>query len=527
MHVTNSSESRELDRTAIEDFDLPGIVLMENAARSILREALGFWPWLAEPGCRVIVLSGPGQNGGDGLVLARLLSAMGHQVHTYIVTKDGRRPTGDAGLNLSICRKMALPITVIEDESDPLPDWSWPDLVIDAIFGTGLDKPLEGEPARVLGSAARWKASGEDLRVLAVDLPSGLCGDTGLAAPEVLPADLTVCLGTMKLGAYLQKGPELTGELRPGDIGLTPAIIKSAEPKGRILDARLAKTLVPPRPCGAHKGTFGHAVLLGGSIGKTGALELASQGALRSGCGLVTCAHPASLSGVFQGKVTEAMTFPLQDKSGELGKTACEAVLELMDKRDCLALGPGLGLGPGQKALTRELSKLIPKPMVLDADALTNLEGSLSILLDASGPRILTPHPGEAGRLLGRSAAEIEADRLGAAQQLSRLSGAVAVLKGRYTIITAPDGRYMINQSGGPILSAGGAGDVLTGLMAGLLAQGLGPFEASALAVHLHGLAGDLAERELGSVGVTIGEVASYLPAAWSFLASLSERPGF
>ena len=521
MFVTTSAESKELDRVAIEDFGIPGIVLMENAARSICQEAMNYWPWLAGRGRRIIILCGPGQNGGDGFVLARLLSARGHQVHAYLITNLGRKPVGDASINYSICRSLSLPITTIENDNDPLPDWSWPELVIDAVFGTGLDRALSGQAARVLSSASRWKAAKADFKVLAVDLPSGLNGDTGAASADVLPADLTISLATMKLGLTLLKGPELSGTVRLGDIGLCPPMLKAFEPKGLLLDDDLAASLLPARPNAAHKGTFGHAVLIGGSIGKTGALELASKGALRSGCGLVTCAHPASLAQVFQSKLTEAMTLCLPEEApGELGQLAAHVAAGFMEQRAALGLGPGLGGGPAPKALTMELAVKLPKPMVLDADALNNLAGELATLHGAKGPRIITPHPGEAGRLLGLDAAQIEANRLSAASELAKRSGAVTVLKGRHTIIAAPWGDYLINQSGGPVLAAGGSGDLLTGLITGLLAQGLSPIDAASLAVHAHGMAGDAAEADLGQRGVTISEVADRLPKAWTILAS-------
>ncbi|MDR1658675.1 MAG: NAD(P)H-hydrate dehydratase [Deltaproteobacteria bacterium] len=528
MLVTLSKESRQLDRIAMEDFGLPGLVLMENAARSIFREALAFWPALANAGRKIVILGGPGQNGGDGWVLARLFSAIGHRVFGYLITKPGHRPGGDAAVNYALALKLGLPIEVIESDSSPLPDFSQADLLIDAVFGTGLDRPLSGPAARVLTAASAYKRQYPQTGVLAVDLPSGLSGDTGSAGPEVVPADLTVTLASFKLGLFLKKGPSLAGTVKLGDIGLCPPMIERLSPRGRLLDLKLAAAFLPPRPLSGHKGLFGHAVVCGGSTGKTGALALAALGAQRSGCGLITAAHPASLAPVLATKLTGAMTLPLPEESdGQLGEAAASALTAFMENCRALGLGPGLGLGGGPKRLTGYLSHHLPKPMVLDADALTNLakpssQGQpnelLTSLTQSPSPRVLTPHPGEAGRLLGVTPAQIEDDRFTSAINLAQLTKSVVVLKGRHTLIVSPDNHFLVNTSGGPILATGGSGDVLTGLLTGLLAQGMAPFEAAGLAVFVHGRAGDLAALRLGPIGVTPDEIGAFLPLAWAEL---------
>ncbi|MDR3203439.1 MAG: NAD(P)H-hydrate epimerase, partial [Deltaproteobacteria bacterium] len=296
MYVATCSECRELDRIAWLDFGLPGLVLMENASRSILAQALDFWPFLAQKGRRIAILAGPGQNGGDGWVLARLFSNLNHLTDSFLITDNGRRPQGDAAVNFSLLKKLGLNLKIIESPTDPLPDFSRYSLIVDAIFGAGLDRPLSGAAARTLASACQAERS---FKVLAVDLPSGLYGDSGECSPETLRADLTVTLGAYKPGFFLKKGPLVTGAIKFGDIGLCPQMYQKAEPKGRVLDLALASSLVPIRPQGGHKGTFGHAVLLGGSKGKNGALVLAALGAHRSGCGLVTAAHASSQETIF------------------------------------------------------------------------------------------------------------------------------------------------------------------------------------------------------------------------------------
>jgi NAD(P)H-hydrate epimerase len=533
-YVTLTSQSQELDRVAIEEFGLIGLVLMENAGRSIFTHALDFWPELKYPAKKIVILCGPGQNGGDGWVLSRLFSNLGHKVLSYLITSPGKEPRGDAGQNYLLAQKLGLSPKIIQDDSDPLPDFLASDLIIDAIFGTGLDRPLSGQPSRVLMAAAQYKAQNPKTSVLAVDLPSGLSSSDGSCGPEVLAANLTVSLGTYKIGLFLNNGPKLSGQVRLGDIGLCAQMFKERPPQGLLLDSALAKTFLPPRPPWGHKGVFGHAVVAGGAGGKTGALALAALGAQRSGCGLITAAHLDSAGDIFKTKLTGAMTLSLPDETDCLpGATAYQTLLSFMENCQALGLGPGLGLGPKPSIFVKQIVSSLNKPLVLDADALTNLaslvetqgaslEGPNQNKLLEVAPRVITPHPGEAGRLLGCTPAKVNENRYASAITLAQKFKAVAVLKGQYTIIAAPDGSFMINTSGNPILATGGTGDVLTGLLTGLLAQNLPAFQASGLAVYLHGLAGDLAASAQSPVGLTPDEIAGYLPKAWAELENQS-----
>ncbi|MDR1309255.1 MAG: NAD(P)H-hydrate dehydratase, partial [Deltaproteobacteria bacterium] len=340
--------------------------------------------------------------------------------------------------------------------------------------------------------------------------------------PGVLPADLTVSLGTLKLGLFLRDGPEVSGEVRVGDIGLCPRMFEKAPPMARLLDAGLAAGLVPARPRSGHKGTFGHAVICGGSAGKTGALVLAALGAQRSGCGLVTAAHPASLGTVLEAKLTSAMTLGLPEGApGHFGQGAAAGLAAIMEAREALALGPGLGLGAPARDMVLDLAVGLEKPLVLDADALTLLSADPGLLARARGPRVLTPHPGEAARLLGLTVPEIQSDRPRAARELAARTGAAVILKGRHSLVAGPDGRLLVNSSGGPVLATGGSGDLLTGLVAGLLAQGTDPLGAAALGTFLHGLASDLAAERLVDRGLFPTEIQACLPEAWKTLAGV------
>jgi NAD(P)H-hydrate epimerase len=352
-----------------------------------------------------------------------------------------------------------------------------------------------------------------------VDLPSGLSGDSGRWWGPPCPADLTVTLGLPKVGLSLGEGPEAAGIIKVGGIGLTPAMLEAAPPCGRLSDIEEMRGLLPVRPKAGHKGTFGHVLLAGGARGKTGALVLAAEGALRSGAALVTLLHPASLGPVYETKLTEAMTLELpEERPGELAAEAGEVILGYAEKCRALLLGPGLGLGCEAAAAVRRVVEAAELPLVLDADALTALAGQPELVKSRPG-RVLTPHPGEAARLLGLSPADIQADRLAAARCLAERSGAVVILKGYNSIICEPEGRFYLNPTGGDHLAVGGSGDLLAGLTAGLLAQGMAPWPAAALAAWIHGRAGDLTRAEQGPWGLTPTEFSTRLPQAWAELA--------
>lgn len=518
MYLATSAEMKRLDRLAIDDFGLPGLVLMENAARSTAEAAFDFWQkWPAKPGAAVLI--GPGQNGGDGWALARLFSARGFEVQCFLAKAADKKITGDAAINMGVAEKLGLKIVTINEAGGPTPDWREFDLVIDALFGTGLDRPVSCPAEALLKSAGQAKAAlGERLRVLAVDLPSGLSGDDGRLWGPPLPADLTVSLGAPKIGLYLGQGPLLAGRIVIGDIGLCPAMLAKAPPQGRLSTPDEFSSYRPKRPRDGHKGTFGHCLAAGGARGKTGALVLAARAAARSGAALVTALHPASLGEIYESKLTEAMTLDLPEaEAGRLSGGAGQLILEYARNKEALALGPGLGLGPEEKECVLKVVDEAELPLVLDADALTLLVGNVERIKRLKSA-VLTPHPGEAARLLGCTPADIQNDRLGAARELAALSGAVVALKGAGTIIAEAGGDFYLNPTGGNHLAVGGSGDALTGLTAGLLAQGMPAFQAAALAVWAHGRAGDLAAEELGPYGLSPDDFINRLPRVWAEL---------
>jgi NAD(P)H-hydrate epimerase len=350
--------------------------------------------------------------------------------------------------------------------------------------------------------------------VLAVDLPSGLDADTGQVLGEAVAADCTVTLGLPKLGLALEPGRSLAGEIVVARIGIADAA-PGVTPRAALWTRAAAARRLPERPRGGHKGSFGHVLVIGGSQGKAGAAALAALGAARSGAGLVTIACPESTNDVLQAKLTEVMTAPVPELATHaFGSQAEKPVLELAAARDVTALGPGIGRAEETGAFVRHVTRALANPLVLDADGLVAFADALGELRTRSAPTVLTPHPGEAALLLGGTSAEVNRDRPAAARRLAAETGAVVVLKGAATIVAEPDGAVLVNPTGGPALASGGTGDVLTGVIAGLLAQGLAARDAAALGVFVHGAAADrLAERRFAA-GLLASEVAGALPDA-------------
>jgi NAD(P)H-hydrate epimerase len=467
------------------------------------------------------VLCGAGNNGGDGLVAARHLHLVGAPVRVSLLV-EGSALRGDAAANWRRARAAGV---AFDSGSFRAPAGG---VVIDAIFGTGLARDVEGPAADVIRrlDAARDGSAGA-LKVLAVDLPSGLDADTGQERGVCVQADVTLTLGLPKLGLALEPGRTRGGRILVARIGI------SDEAPGVAHEAWLwtragAAARLPARPAAGHKGTFGHALIVAGSEGKTGAATLAALGAARVGAGLVTVGCPAGLNDILEIKLTEAMTAPLPDTSARVLAAAAEpAILALAQSRDAVGLGPGIGRDAEVQGLVRALAKRIEQPLALDADAIVAFAGEPGLLKARRAPTVLTPHPGEAAALLGCTPAEINADRPAAARRIAAATGAVALLKGAGTIAATPDGHLVVNATGGPALGSGGTGDVLLGMLAGFLAQGVPAPEAAALAAYVHGAAGDAWSRRHGDAGLLAGDLAAALPEVIAALRAEADRsPG-
>ncbi|MFI5316090.1 MAG: NAD(P)H-hydrate dehydratase [Myxococcota bacterium] len=507
------AEMRAIDGDAISRLGIPGRTLMEAAGRAVAEAVARYFPEKRRP----LVACGSGNNGGDGYVAARALAEQRRGVQPRVLEvarPDRQSPESKANRDLLAAAQIEL--ATARDEASLRAALSGCDLIVDSVFGVGLTRPVEGEAALLLRALAE-----SGLPIVSVDLPSGISSDTGAPLGFALEPELIVTLGLPKLGLALQPS---AARVVVADIGLPLESIARAGVRQHQLTRRAAQQLQPPRPLASHKGTFGHVLVVGGALGKTGAALLSAHGALRAGVGLVTIAAPRSLVPIFASQLAEVMCAVLDDGgSGELVAAHAAPLLREAAARDALVVGPGLGQAEGAAALARELATHAGVAAVVDADALNAFAGAPEALRSQL-PRVLTPHPGEAARLLGSSTAAVQADRAAAARSLAERSGAVVVLKGARSVVAAPDGELSINSTGGPGLAAGGSGDVLAGVIAALLARGSSAWDAARLGAYLHGLAGDLGPSQ----GGLASELAAHLQAAWQSLsaAGAADEPG-
>ena len=505
MKLVTAAQMRELDRRAIAEVGIPSLVLMENAGRTTYEILRREFP---QPAGEVAVLAGRGNNGGDGLVVARYLAGAGFPVAVFLLGQKGR-VSGDARVNLEILEHLAVEVVEVRTEADLNPvvhRLARAGLIVDALLGTGLDKPVQGLLATLIDHVSHLRPP-----VLAVDLPTGLSADTGEVLGVALKAQVTVTYGWPKIGQIMAPGRDYVGRLYRVDISIPPGLAEAIPTE--LAEAGEMRGLLPARSFGSHKGTYGHLLVLAGSEGKTGAATLASEGALRAGAGLVTLGIAASLNDILEVKLTEAMTLPLPEAAGAraLGQAALEPIFKFLDPKSTLALGPGLGLHPETQEVVRHLVQHLPQPMVVDADGVNAIAADPSCL-PAPGPRILTPHLGEMARLVGASVAAVQADRLKIAREAAARWGVVLVLKGAQTLVAAPDGRVSLNSTGNPALASGGTGDVLTGLIGGFLAQGLAAWDAARLGVYLHGLTADFWAAQYGPRSLIAGDLLEWFP---------------
>jgi hydroxyethylthiazole kinase-like uncharacterized protein yjeF len=506
MRVLTAAQMQEVDRLTIEEIGIPSRVLMENAGRAVVHELeTHFEKELAL--YRLAVLCGRGNNGGDGFVIGRVLSQRGYDVTIFLVGRAAQL-RADARANYEVLARLEIP--VIELASDE--DWDQhaaeivtANIVIDALFGTGLKEPLSGLPLKIV------KALNESPNaVVAVDVPSGLSGDTHQTIGEAVKAALTVTLGAPKLPLVLPPGEAHCGELTVADIGIPQKLIDDLEgPRVELLSAADLIPHIVPRDPDANKGDFGRVTIVAGSPGKTGAAYLAANAALRSGSGLVTVATPRESLPIIASMAPEYMTEPLDDDP----EACLQRVLTL--KKDVIAVGPGLGTGPWQQALVFGLLERSDATLVLDADALNVCADDPHRLRAREGiDIIITPHPGEMARLTGLSIEDVQENRLEVARNFAMSHGVHVVLKGHRTLIAAPQGHVSINPTGNPGMATGGTGDVLTGMIAAWFGQLLDAEAACRVGVYLHGFAGDLAQRKVGETALIARDIIAHLGQA-------------
>lgn len=544
MKIVTTEEMRQLEQAA----DSSGVSyaqMMESAGRTV---ALACQKVLDVTGRPILVLVGPGNNGGDGLVAARCLARAGAEVTCYIWK---RKTEGDA--NFTKVQELGLPLIWAEEDED------WKELrrrvgeaevVIDALLGTGVDRPIGGtlrELLEVVGEIVRQREKGEGPLlfpsfpstpprfplIVAVDVPSGVNCDTGAVDSATLPADLTVTFGCPKVGQLRFPAAKVLGQLVVADIGIPPELLEPL--KLELATGDMVRALLPQRPLNAHKGTFGRALLVVGSVNYTGAAYLAGAAATRVGTGLVTLALAGPLHPVIASKLGEATYLILPHELGVVAPDAIRVLAEKVGDYDALLLGPGLTqeeptaefvrrlLGLQSASRLRRIGFLTAEepeerlqlpPLVIDADGLNILARTEGWAERIPQGTILTPHPGELSRLTGRSVKEINERRIETAQEFAQEWNQVVVLKGAFTVVASPDGRTIVQPFANPGLASGGTGDVLAGAIVGLRAQGLEPFEAAVAGAYLHGLAGQLAREELGDMGMVAGDLVPRLPLA-------------
>lgn len=508
MYLVTAAEMQEMDRRTIESFGIPGLVLMENAARGATRILLKRFQGLENK--KIGVLAGRGNNGGDGFVMARYLFQKGIRVTVYLLSQ---KPSvkGDAAANLLLLDALGVPVIEMPDArsfSQHRIGLRHQDLWIDAILGTGLKSDVKGYFKDVIEFVNQSKKP-----VFAVDVPSGLNADTGQPCGACVRAHTTATFAYPKIGHLVYPGAGFTGNLEVVDIGIPPGIAREIGPRQYILGPQTIRDALALRPPDAHKGHTGHLLVVAGSTGKTGAAAMTAVTAMRSGAGLVTLGIPESLNPILEVQVIEAMTSPLPEiPGGALGKSSLDAILDLLADKKCLALGPGLGTAPETRMLVHRLVQESTAPIVIDADGLNCLAGKTAILKKLKVPAILTPHPGEMARLTDSTPAEVQKDRITCARNFSEKFDVHVVLKGARTVIAHPDGRVYVNPTGNAGMAAGGMGDVLTGIVAGLVTQGCAPESAARMGVYLHGSAADDLQRKKGAVGYLATEVIDAIP---------------
>lgn len=506
---------REVDRVTIEERGIPGLILMENAgARVYELLAHRFSPLHSQ---RIVILCGKGNNGGDGLVVARHIVTRGIGAGLSVVLlADAADLKGDAEANYRMLRAAGGDPICVRDAAD----WRArrdgfldATIVVDAMLGTGLRGPAEGLPLEVIRDV---NANFRRAAVVAVDMPSGLPSDDGEPWGESIRADYTVTFTAPKVSQVLAPNHLRAGKLIVAPIGTAASIVDSnVEHNLLLIEASDAAPLFAPRPVESHKGDFGHVLVIGGSRSKPGAVLMAGTAALRSGAGLVTVAIAASAASVLVGHTPELMTEPAAElDDGSIGEQSFSAAW--LDRKTVVAIGPGIGTRPENAALVRRVVQECAVPVVIDADGLAALGEPDPDWNSAGKTLILTPHPGEMARLTGQSTREVQRHRVETARRYAEDHGAIVVLKGHRTLVAAPDGRVFVNPTGTPAMATGGSGDILTGMIAGLLAQhpAIAPELTVAAAVYLHGLAAEKAADALGEAATLATDILGHLPAA-------------
>ncbi len=499
MFVAGQKEMQQMDQYTMNKLGLPGVVLMENAGARVVEEILASAP-CQRP--RVIILTGGGNNGGDGFVIARRLCDLGWDAKLCLLVNPDRI-SGDAKCHLNVYLNRGLPIMRLwEHNSEQIRDeLTRADMIIDAMLGTGINGPVR-EPFNQIISLVNEFAGSKV--VISVDIPSGVGSDDGKVEGAAVKATKTITFVCPKKGFFLQDGPKHVGEWKAVDISVPPSIVKDLGlDMPQLITESLVKAAIPVRPPQGHKGTFGHALVVGGSRQYVGAPVFTAKAVIHNGAGLVTLAVPASIYPMAANHIPESLFLPLSEIDGHFSDKAVEELLPHLPQFASVAIGPGISRFPdGERWISTLLSSLQHQPIVIDADALYLLRNELKLVSQYRGPVIFTPHPGEMAILLNRTVREVEENRIEIARTFAEQHQVFLLLKGHRTIIATPEGYVYINPYGHDALGKGGSGDVLTGLITSFLAQGATPVNAMVSASFLHARGGEEKAKTLSNYGV-------------------------
>jgi ADP-dependent NAD(P)H-hydrate dehydratase / NAD(P)H-hydrate epimerase len=483
MKILNAEQMRNIDRRAIDRFGVPSIVLMENAAIAVVDAIFAHYPNSE----RVAIVCGIGQNGGDGFAVARHLENRG-VVPIIIIVGDRAKITGDALTNLLICERLGIPIY------DDLAHASDADLLVDAIFGTGLNRAPSGVYADVIRDIAELR-----IPVLAIDLPSGANASSGEPFEPCVQAEVTVTFAAPKLCHIFEPAALYCGEVIVADISIPDIAVEEEAVTLALITPKSIQPHIAPRRAATHKGTYGHVAIIAGSPGRSGAAVMCARGAIRAGAGLVTVMTDEETAKLVHAGCIEAMT---------MNRGAA------LDKFSAVLIGPGLADNEESYEEVRSAMENIDHPIIIDASALNAFASRANNVNPRSLPRVITPHPGELARIMNTDTKSINHDRIAAAREAARACNCVVVLKGYQTLVAEPDGHVFVNPTGNPGMATGGMGDVLSGVVATLLGRNIDPLDAACTAVYLHGLAGDILKEEIGDIGLFATEVADRIPRA-------------
>lgn len=511
--VVTAEQMQKIDRKAIHETGVPGLILMENAGLGVARKVEDLLKIIG--GDTVVIYCGKGNNGGDGLVAARHLFKKGFTVNVYLAGEK-EKLKGDAVTNLKMLEGFKVKINEIKSKKD-LKKVADGDIIIDALLGTGIKGEVKGFLSDVIKLI-----NDSPQKVISIDIPSGLQCDDGYFFGACIKADYTCTMAELKCGLLLPPGRDMSGIVEVVDICSPVFAADLFDIKTFLIEKNDVYNMLPARPSAAHKGDFGKIAVLAGSPGMTGAAALSAQSALSVGAGLVVLGIPEKLNPILEEKLTEVMTKPFpQTEKGTLSMDAADPIHELFNWADTAAVGPGLTTEPETVKLIKKVVLESDLPAVIDADGLNAFKGEIHLLKRRNGDFIITPHFGELSRLCGRSIDEIIKNRIDAVRRAADDSGGIVVLKGSPTLIASPGGEVYINSTGNSGMATAGSGDVLTGMIAGFLGQGCKPLHAAVCGVFLHGAAGDFASADLGQRCMTAGCLIDYLPEAFQFIEEI------